>query len=216
MPIDNSPYLTDPQDHEHALANLSNTIGRAVENDVVIVSKRVSREHARIWREGRKLFVEDLGSTNGTFLNEERVLSPALLRDGDRIAIGEVTFVFHDPDITMRETPFPELDVNVKTGVVRLNRTAVSLSPKEFALLAYLFEHRGNVCSKDEIGRAVWTEYQSDSGIYDYQIENLVRRLRTRIETDPNNPQLILTLRGLGYKLMTHGADHDSEPVAPQ
>jgi pSer/pThr/pTyr-binding forkhead associated (FHA) protein len=216
MPIENSPYLTDPKDNEHALANLSNTIGRAVENDVVIVSKRVSREHARIRRDGRKWFIEDLGSTNGTFLNDERVLAAATLRDGDRITIGEVAFVFHDPDITTRETPFPELEVNVRTGVARLNRSAVALSPKEFSLVAYLFEHRGNVCSKDEIGRAVWAEYQSDSGIYDYQIENLVRRLRTKIETDPNTPQLILTIRGLGYKLMTQGGENDGGPVAGQ
>ncbi len=203
MAPESSPYLTDPQGKEHALANPSNTMGRAVENDVVIVSKRASREHARIWREGRKWFLEDLGSTNGTFLNDQRVLAPALLRDGDRVAIGEVLFIFHDPDTTTRETPFPELEVNLQAGVVRLNRYAISLSPKEFALLAYLFERRGRVCSKDEIGRAVWTEYQSDSGIYDYQIENLVRRLRTKIETDPNSPQLLLTMRGLGYKLMT-------------
>jgi len=39
-------------------------------------------------------------------------------------------------------------------------------------------------------------------GIYDYQIENLVRRLRTRIKTDPNSAQLLITMRGLGYKLV--------------
>lgn len=216
MPTENSPYLTDPQNREHALANPSNSIGRAVENDVVIVSKRVSREHARIWRDGRKWKIEDQGSTNGTFLNDERVLTAAPLRDGDRISIGEVTFVFHDPDITTRETPFPELEVNVRKGVIRLNRSAVSLSPKEFSLVAYLFEHRGTVCSKDEIGRSVWKEYQSDSGIYDYQIENLVRRLRTKIETDPNNPQLILTIRGFGYKLMIQGGEIDADSLASQ
>jgi two-component system alkaline phosphatase synthesis response regulator PhoP len=82
-----------------------------------------------------------------------------------------------------------------------VNRRAVALSPKEFVLLAYLYEHRGHVCSKDDIGQAVWPEYQA--GIYDYQIENLVRRLRTRIEIDPANPQLLFTIRGMGYKLMT-------------
>ena len=56
------------------------------------------------------------------------------------------------------------------------------------------------MCSKDEIGKAVWPEYQE--GIYDYQIENLGRRLRTKLEPDPANAQLLLTLRGLGYKLV--------------
>ena len=102
--------------------------------------------------------------------------------------------------MTSRETPFPELDVNLAAGEVRLNRRQVQLSPKEFALLAFLHQNLGRVCSKDEIGRSVWAEYQE--GIFDYQIENLVRRLRSKIETDPNAPQLLLTVRGLGYKLV--------------
>ena len=81
-----------------------------------------------------------------------------------------------------------------------MNRHAIQLSPKEFALLAYLYEHRGKVCSKDEIGRTVWSEYQE--GVYDYQIENLIRRLRTKIESDANTPVILITVRGLGYKLL--------------
>jgi pSer/pThr/pTyr-binding forkhead associated (FHA) protein len=201
MVLEPTPYLTDPAGQEHPLANQATLIGRAVESDIVITSKSVSREHARIRRDGRHWLLEDLGSTNGTFLNDERVLAPARLRDGDRLGVGEVQFIFHDPDTTTRETPFPELDINLSAGVVRVDRRAVELSPKEFGLLAYLYERRGRVCTKDEIGQAVWPEYQE--GVYEYQIENLVRRLRTKIEIDPNSPQLLLTMRGLGYKLVT-------------
>jgi DNA-binding response OmpR family regulator len=116
------------------------------------------------------------------------------------VVVGEVVFTFHDPDTTTRENPFPELEINAAAGVVRVDRRAAELSPKEFALLVYLHEQKGRVCTKDEIGRAVWVEYQS--GVFDYQIENLVRRLRTKIEADPANPQLLLTVRGLGYKLV--------------
>jgi DNA-binding response OmpR family regulator len=114
-----------------------------------------------------------------------------------------VVLVFHDPDVTYRDTPFPELEVDVAAGVVRVDRHVVELSPKEFALLAYLHEQRGQVCSKDDIGDAVWPEYHE--GVYDYQVENLVRRLRAKLELDPANPQLLLTVRGLGYKLVTRG-----------
>jgi len=196
----NIPYLHDPSRQEHLLEQAITRLGRAVENEVVIVSKRASREHAHIRRDGRRIFLDDLGSTNGTFLNGERVLGSVQLRDGDQITIGEVVFTFHDPDTTTRETPFPELEVNLEAGVVRLNRRTIQLSPKEFSLLAYLHENRGRVCSKDEIGRTVWSEYQS--GIYDYQIENLIRRLRTKIESDANMPVLLITVRGLGYKLL--------------
>ena len=178
-------------------------IGRAVENDIVITSNRASREHARILREGWRVTVEDLGSTNGTFLNDERLLSEAGLRDSDRLGIGDVTLVFHDPDITYRDTVLPELEVDIAAGVVRVDRQAVALAPKEFALVAHLYEHRGEVCSKDDIGAAVWPEYQE--GVYDYQIENLVRRLRSKLEHDPGEPQLLLTVRGLGYKLLARG-----------
>jgi pSer/pThr/pTyr-binding forkhead associated (FHA) protein len=191
----------DPTGREHPLINECVTIGRALENDVVITSKRVSREHARVRREGWHVILEDLGSTNGTFLNDERVLISMELHDGDRIAIGDVTFVFHDPDITYRDTPFPDLEVDVAAGTVRVDRRLVGLAPKEFALLAYLYEHAGQVCSKDDIGEAVWPEYHE--GVYDYQIENLVRRLRSKLEPDSANPQMLLTIRGLGYKLVT-------------
>ena len=199
MPNMNIPYLKDPLGNEHLLENIITRLGRSVECEIVILSNRASREHAQIRREGRKVFIEDMESTNGTFLNDERIQGNAQLRDGDQVLVGDVTFIFHDPDTTSRETPFPELDVNATAGEVRLNRRLVALSPKEFALVAYLYENRGKVCSKDEIGRAVWTEYQS--GIFDYQIENLVRRLRTKIEIDPNSPVLLVTIRGLGYKL---------------
>ncbi len=199
MPTENHPYLTDESGQEHALEGTLTRIGRGIENEIVIVSKLSSREHAHVRREGRRIFLEDQNSTNGTYLNGERIQGGVPLRDGDKITIGGLHFEFHDPEMTSRETPFPELDVNVAAGEVRVNRRVIQLSPKEFSLLAYMHEHRGRVCSKDDIGRAVWAEYQE--GIFDYQIENLVRRLRTKIETDANAPQLLLTMRGLGYKL---------------
>ena len=196
-----APSLTDPTGREHFLTGETITIGRAVECDIVITSKRVSREHARVRREGWRAVLEDMGSTNGTYLNDERIMSPTELHDKDRIKIGDVIFIFHDPDITTRDTPFPDLEVNIAAGVVRVDRHPVNLAPKEFALLAYLYQHSGEVCSKDDIGNAVWPEYEE--GIFDYQIENLVRRLRSKLEPDVANSQLLLTVRGLGYKLVT-------------
>jgi len=195
-----APRLVDPTGREHILNEHATIIGRAVENDIVVTSVRISREHAVIQREGWRIMLEDLGSTNGTFLNNERLHAAKQLRDGDQIKIGDVLFTFRDPDVTVQDSPIPELEIDVPAGVVRVNRQVVSLAPKEFALLAYLAEHEGQVCSKDEIGKAVWPEYHE--GVYDYQIENLVRRLRTKLETDSTNPQLLLTVRGRGYKLL--------------
>jgi len=195
------PYITDPDGQEHRLLNQLVEIGRAVDNGIVITSKRVSREHACIRKEGRKWILDDCNSANGTFLNGDRISTSMELRDGDRISIGGIVLIYHDPDTTFRDDPFQELEVDPAAGVVRLNRKVITLSPKEFALLVYLEHRTGEICSKDEISRAVWPEYQE--AVYDYQIENLVRRLRTKIEIDPNNPQLLLTMRGLGYKLIS-------------
>lgn len=198
---DRSPTLTDPTGREHPLTGDVTTIGRAVENDIVITSKRVSREHTHLRKEGWRMILEDQNSTNGTFLNQERVLSPRELQDGDQIKVGDVTLTFHDPNITFRETPLPHLEVDAGAGVARVERHRVDLSAKEFTLLTYLYKNRGQVCSKDEIAESVWPEYETASA-YDYQVENLIRRLRSKIEFDPSNPQLIVTMRGLGYKLL--------------
>ena len=201
MTVEQVPSLTDPTGREHLLRKETTTIGRALENEIVVTSKRVSREHARVRREGWRAILEDLDSTNGTFLNDERVHAPVELHDGDRIQVGDVVFLFHDPDITYRDTPFPELEVDVAAGVVRVDRRPITLAPKEFALLAHLYERAGQVCSKDDICQAVWPECPND--VFDYQVENLVRRLRSRIEPDPAEPQMLLTIRGLGYKLVS-------------
>ena len=194
------PYFTDPTGREHLLEKDVVTLGRALENSIVITSKRISRTHAQVRREGWRRILEDLGSANGTFCNAERVLAPVELHDGDRVLLGDVLLIYHDPDITLCDSRFPELELDLPGGVVRVNREVISLSPKEFELLTYLYAQRGQLCSKDDIARAVWPEYQG--GIYDYQIENLIRRLRAKIEPDPGNPQLLLTVRGLGYKLL--------------
>ena len=95
---------------------------------------------------------------------------------------------------------FDGLEIDIEMRKVLRGNQKVELSPKEFELLAHLYSRPGLVCSKDEIGTAVWPEYQD--GVYDYQIENLVRRLRLKLEPDPKNPQLLLTVRGRGYKLI--------------
>ena len=201
MPDEPLPTLVDPAGNRHPLAGEKMLLGRAVQNEIVITSNRVSREHARISRDGWKIILEDLGSKNGTFLNDERIHEPRQLRDSDRIKVGDVIFVFQDPDNTVQDSPLPELEINADTGEVRVDRQLVALAPKEYALLNHLFANSSRVCSKDEIGAAVWPEYHD--GVYDYQVENLVRRLRTKLEPDPRNPQMLMTIRGRGYRLFT-------------
>ena len=63
-------------------------IGRDPAADVTLDDARVSWRHVRLHRRGLRVLVEDLGSTNGTFLNERRLEGRAQVRAGDRIRIG--------------------------------------------------------------------------------------------------------------------------------
>ncbi|MCD6187076.1 MAG: FHA domain-containing protein [Desulfuromusa sp.] len=69
-------------------------IGRNVTNDIHIDNPSVSSSHAVIKRVMNTYFVEDLGSTNGTFVNEKKVAKYELL-DGDEVIIGKHSLVFH-------------------------------------------------------------------------------------------------------------------------
>jgi pSer/pThr/pTyr-binding forkhead associated (FHA) protein len=69
------------------------TLGRVAQCDVVLKDTKASRRHARLVVEGSVVEVEDLGSSNGTFLNDKPV-QRRLLRDGDQIRIGKTTVTF--------------------------------------------------------------------------------------------------------------------------
>jgi pSer/pThr/pTyr-binding forkhead associated (FHA) protein len=65
-------------------------IGRSPGSDIVIGDDFVSALHAKIYQKGNEVVVEDLGSTNGTILNGDRLRTPSTLRPGDTIDIGTV------------------------------------------------------------------------------------------------------------------------------
>ena len=65
------------------------TIGRAAKCHVVLNDPYVSQVHARIFSKNDSCMVEDLGSTNGTYLNRRRITSPTELQQGDRVKIGK-------------------------------------------------------------------------------------------------------------------------------
>lgn len=70
------------------------TIGRAPGNDLIVDHPTVSRQHATIKLEGEAFRLFDLGSANGTFVNDQRVRDPMALEDGMTVRFGEVEYVF--------------------------------------------------------------------------------------------------------------------------
>ena len=69
-------------------------IGRSKKCDIVISEKFVSGEHLKIWYEDGEWYLEDLGSRNGTFVNDQRIRKMVLLDPEDVISIGGLNFVF--------------------------------------------------------------------------------------------------------------------------
>ena len=110
------------------------TIGRLPDNTVVIENPAVSGHHARIVREGDAIVLEDLESTNGTFVNEKHVVRHTL-QDGDVVLVGKHKLVF-DPAEAAVETPAPE------RAIKNLGDTVYLDTKKHRELLATLREAR--------------------------------------------------------------------------
>lgn len=84
-------------------------IGREVSNDLLIPDPEVSRRHAKLTLKPDSIWIEDLGSTNGTFVNAERVVDPLNLQPGDQITLGESVTLLIDgvriePEIKIADT----------------------------------------------------------------------------------------------------------------
>jgi DNA-binding response OmpR family regulator len=92
---------------------------------------------------------------------------------------------------------FDNLVMDITRREVRLNDQPIALKPKEYELLLFLTQHRGQVLSRETILEQVWGwNYIGDSRTVDVHI----RWLREKIETSPGLPNRIVTVRGAGYR----------------
>jgi len=89
------------------------------------------------------------------------------------------------------------LSINYSSCTVRINGSVVVLSPTELKLLFFLSRNRGRVYSRNQIIEHVWGD---ETFITDRAVDVHIRRLRSQIEKDMENPHYILTVRGFGYK----------------
>lgn len=92
-----------------------------------------------------------------------------------------------------------DVRLDVTSASVTKNGTEVFLSALEYRLLLYFLQHKGRLITRENLRDAVWDsagEYVSDNALNVY-----IKRLRQKIETDPAEPRIILTIRGLGYKI---------------
>ena len=185
-------------------------VGRVPTCAVVLPDHLVSRQHAEIRRESFGYIVSDLGSSNGTFVNGQRLSADESrpLRDGDTLRLGSSELQFHDPSATLR---VPGLSESVAVAPVFLDHRQqeayvrgqpLSLAPKEFTFLALLAERPGELRRRAEIARLVWPEH--GGAVSNYNIDVLASRLRQRLSAaaGPEAAGWLVTVKKRGYRLV--------------
>ena len=92
-----------------------------------------------------------------------------------------------------------DIEFRPHQGIVLKNGVELPLTKTEYRLLQVFFENQNNVLSRDQLLEIVWGyEYLGDSRLVDAHI----RRLRVKIENSPDDPKIIVTVRGTGYRLL--------------
>jgi len=94
-----------------------------------------------------------------------------------------------------------DLTVDRRSGTVARGGQEINLTPTEFRLLVFLAQHPGQAFSRTQLIENVWG---SGGDYYDDKTVSVhVRRLREKIELEPSNPRIVLTVPGIGYRLAT-------------
>ncbi len=210
----------------HALNRPSVIIGRRTfqnKPDIELNDDVISRRHLEILLKDEKYWLKDLGSTNGTMLNDDRIIAGDLyeLKHNARIGLGlddisaHIVLVFKESEDTnvIHRKQMAENKDNQRPSVAWLKidegkKEAIidgrhrKLSRKEYELLLFLHENAGNICSRDEIIQAVWSESKDPLAISDATIDQLIHRLREKVEPEPANPQRIISKKAFGYMLV--------------
>jgi DNA-binding response OmpR family regulator len=97
---------------------------------------------------------------------------------------------------------FGDIDLRREQGLVYKAGQEIALTKTEFHLLCEFADHPNMVLSRDQLLERVWGyDYLGDSRLVDAH----VRRLRVKIEDHPDDPRLIVTVRGIGYRLVAPG-----------
>lgn len=200
-------------------------IGRATANyqpDLIVEDNFVSRRHAEISYRNETFVIRDLRSTNGTQLNGHiletshyypltngSLIGLAIISDQPRILLRYKESESKQLDDTARlqETIWKEhsyyewLQIDEERKEVRLNGQIITLPKKEYNLLLLLYRNQGKVCSRDNIIAAVWSEVKNLDGVSNESVDQLVHRLRNKIELNLLGTRHILNKKGFGYIL---------------
>src|SRR6202008_3483139 len=95
---------------------------------------------------------------------------------------------------------FSDVVVDLRTRTVQRGGRTIDLSPMEFDFLAFLIEAGGDIVSRETLMRQVW---RYSNGVTSRTVDQHVARLRNKLETDPEQPRHLITVRKAGYRFQT-------------
>lgn len=113
----------------------------------------------------------------------------AILRRGDNLVMNE----------SDRDIKIGKLNVNFSGYKASSNNKDVAMSHKEFEILYHLWKHRNTTVSREDLLTEIWGYEETPTT---RTVDNFILKLRQKIEMDSNHPQIILTVHGIGYKLI--------------
>lgn len=146
-----------------------------------------------------KWLIEKMNQTpdNLNSLNELKEELSELLHGQISSLILNTDELIEDYTVPANVLKFNELEINPQNRTVHERGQAILLTPKEFDILYFLAQNQGTVFTKEQIYNSVWEE---DYFLSDSNIMAFIRKLRKKIEPNPNEPLYIITIWGVGYK----------------
>jgi DNA-binding winged helix-turn-helix (wHTH) protein len=185
------------------------TFGRSETCDIVIPSPTVSRVHAQIELQHNRYILSDAGSSNGTYLNGQRLDAPAQLSTNDEIWLGTsaVALFFTDPeetvDVALDSGP-PPLFIDTGARIARVYGASVPLTTLEYDLLLFLAQNPRKVCTREMCFAAVWRQPYDHATCEDALnacMARLRRNLRATAASVGREPPQVTTIKRIGFRL---------------
>ena len=132
---------------------------------------------------------------------DDYITKPFSLRE----LLARIKAILRRPPIGKEGSVEPEfidignIKVNFKNYVALKGKNEIKMSYKEFEILHYMYMNAGKIIQRDDLMSDVWS---IDYEVTTRTIDNFILKLRQKIEADPNNPKIILTVHGVGYKMI--------------
>lgn len=186
--------------------------------DISVHNDYVSRRHAEINISDNKAYICDLNSKNGTDLNGQRLIPGKYYKLSNHCHIGLGTthngigliLRYYESSSTLASKDIADslqlkvdwLKIDTQIKEVYVNDKPVLLSKKEYSVLLLLRKKAGQVCTREEIIEFAWPEVQNIEAVSNASVDQLIYRLRRKIEFDPVKPERIVSKKNFGYMLL--------------